>query len=377
MPGSLSALYGGRGLTLARGEGTYAYDSEGRRYIDFFNGHGAALFGHADPALTAALREAAEGVWSCGAGYESPAREELADILAGELGGGRVFFCNSGTEAIEAALKLAVLKRAGCGEIIAARRGFHGRSCGALGLTFNPKYRAPFTALTPAVRHCALEDIPAAVSENTAAVFVEPVQGEGGVYPVPEELGRAITRSCREHGAILAADEVQTGLGRCGAFYASTLHGLEPDMVCLAKGLAGGMAAGAVFWREALGDFTPHTHGSTYGGNELAVRVGLAAMKMIKERCLCRRARVLGDYMRGVIEEKAIPGVIAVRGAGLLIGVEISRPSQDVVRSLQERGLLCLAAGPRVVRFLPSFAATPEAVDEAAAIFENTMKEAA
>ena len=113
MPGSLSALYGGRGLTLARGEGTYAYDSEGRRYIDFFNGHGAALFGHADPALTAALREAAEGVWSCGAGYESPAREELADILAGELGGGRVFFCNSGTEAIEAALKLAVLKRAG------------------------------------------------------------------------------------------------------------------------------------------------------------------------------------------------------------------------------------------------------------------------
>lgn len=377
MPGSLSALYGGRGLTLTRGEGTFVYDSDGRRYIDFFNGHGAALFGHADPTLTAALREAAEGLWSCGAGYESPARVELADILAGEMGGGRVFFCNSGTEAVEAALKLAVVKNAGRCEIIAARRGFHGRSCGALGLTFNPKYRTPFASIVPTVRRCAAEEIPDAVSGNTAAVFIEPVQGEGGVYPMAEGLGQAITKSCREHGALLAADEVQTGLGRCGAFYASSLHGLEPDILCVAKGLAGGMAAGAVVWRETLGDFPPHTHGSTYGGNELAVRVGLAAMKMVKERCLCRRARVLGDYMRSAIADRHIPGVTEVRGAGLLTGVEISSPSQEAVRALQQQGLLCLAAGPRVVRFLPSFAATKESIDEAAAIFENVMREAA
>ena len=377
MSGSLSSLYGGRGITLARGEGTYVYDSNGRRYIDFFNGHGAALFGHAHPALTAALREAAEGVWSCGSGYESQVREELADRLGGEMenaGGALVFFCNSGTEAVEAALKLAVIKSGTRREIIAARRGFHGRSCGALGLTFNPKYRTPFASVIPAVRHCAPEEIPSAISADTAAVFIEPVQGEGGVYPIPEELGRAISQSCREHCALLVADEVQTGLGRCGSFYASGTRGLTPDIICTAKGLAGGMAAGAAIWRRELGDFPPHTHGSTYGGNELAARVALAAMKLIKNEDLCRRARVMGDYLRTVLAEKAAPGTAAIRGAGLLTGVETTLPSQDIVRALQDKGLLCLAAGPRVVRFLPSFAVTREAVCEAADIFEEVMK---
>ena len=259
MAGSLSGLYGGRGIALTHGEGAWVWGSDGRRYIDFFNGHGAALFGHANPVLTEALAEAARGVWSCGAGYESPAREELGAILGGELGDGRVFLCNSGTEAIEGALKLAAVLGGKRREIVACRRAFHGRSCGALGLTFNPKYRAPFTSLIPAAKHYAPEDIPAKISNATLAVFIEPVPGEGGVYPIPDEVGRAITESCHAHGVLLIADEVQSGLGRCGSFFASAERGLAPDIICLAKGLAGGMPAGAVVWRGELGDFPPHS----------------------------------------------------------------------------------------------------------------------
>ncbi|MDO5114807.1 MAG: aminotransferase class III-fold pyridoxal phosphate-dependent enzyme [Synergistaceae bacterium] len=375
MSGALSRLYGGRGLALTGGDGAFVTDAGGRRYIDFFNGHGAALFGHANPELTGALREAAAGLWSCGAGYESPVREELAAALGGRLGDGRVFLCNSGTEAIEAALKLAVSLRSGRSELIACRRGFHGRSCGALGLTFNPKYRAPFASLIPAVKHYAPEDIAAKISDDTAVVFIEPVQGEGGVYPISEEVGRAISDSCREHGALLAADEVQCGLGRCGSFFASPRHGLRPDIIALAKGLAGGLPAGAMIWRGELGDFPPHSHGSTYGGNELTARVSLAALKLIEEKKLCSHAEALGCFIRSEIERRAIPGIHGVRGDGLLIGAESELPSQDIVRSLQNNGLLALPAGPRVVRLLPSFAATEEIAAEGIDILERTMKE--
>lgn len=373
MAGTLSRLYGGRGIALTHGEGAYVWDSSGRRYIDFFNGHGAALFGHASPVLMEALREAAKGVWSCGAGYESPVRDELAAILGGELGDGRVFLCNSGSEAIEGALKLAAALGGKRREIIACRRGFHGRSCGALGLTFNPKYRAPFASLIPAAKHYAPEDIPVKISDETLAVFIEPVQGEGGVYPIPEEVGRAITESCRAHGVLLAADEVQSGLGRCGSFFASPARGLDPDIICLAKGLAGGMPAGAVVWRSELGDFPPHSHGSTYGGNELTARVSLAALKYIKENDLCAHAAKVGAFIREEILRKNIPLVGEVRGAGLLIGIETEVPSLDAVKALQDNGLLSLAAGPRVVRFLPSFAVTKETAREAIDIFEKTM----
>lgn len=375
MAGALSGLYGGRGLTPVRGEGIFLWDSEGRRYIDFFNGHGAALFGHSEPVLLEALKRGAEGIWSCGAGYDSPAREELASLLGERLGKGRVFLCNSGTEAVEAALKLAVALNGGRREILACRRGFHGRSCGALGLTFNPKYRSAFSSLIPAVRHCAPEELPQRISSDTAVVFIEPVQGEGGVLPIAPEIGAAVTESCHAAGALLVADEVQTGLGRCGSFFASGGSGLTPDIICLAKGLAGGMAAGAVVWREELGDFPPHSHGSTYGGNGLAAAVSVAALKLIEERKLCEKAERTGNRIRRLLAEKTLPGVKAIRGRGLLIGVETELPSLEIVKSLQEHGLLSLAAGPRTVRFLPSFAVTEEAAEQAVQIFEETMKE--
>ena len=375
MSRALSSLFGGRGISLVRGEGIYVWDEKDRRYIDFFNGHGAALFGHADPVLMDALCAASRGVWSPGAGYESDVREEAAGLLADEAGGGRVFFCNSGTEAIEAALKLACVLNAPRKEMIACRRAFHGRSCGALGLTFNPKYRSPFSAVIPDAVHCAPEDIPGRISDETMAVFIEPVQGEGGVYPIAPETGRAISEACRAHGVLLVADEVQSGLGRCGAFFASYAAGLSPDIICVAKGLAGGMPAGAVVWREELGDFPPHSHGSTYGGNELTMKVALAALKHIKEDDLCSHAAEMGEMLRAEIRGRNIEGVTAVRGMGLLIGIETKIPSQEIVKALQQNGLLALAAGPRVVRFLPSFAVTAEAVLAAAGIFEETMRD--
>ena len=375
MAGSLSSLYGGRGISLARGEGSFVWDTDGRRYIDFFNGHGAALFGHSEPALVEALTRGARGVWSCGAGCESPVREQTAKMLADEIGGGKVFLCNSGTEAVEGALKLAAALNPGRHKILACRRAFHGRSCGALGLTFNPKYRAPFSALIPNVTHCAPAALPQAINSDTMAVFIEPVQGEGGVCPLDEETGRLITEACRARGAFLIADEVQSGLGRCGAFFASSLHGLTPDIICVAKGLAGGMPAGAVVWREKLGDFPAHSHGSTYGGNELTAHVTAAALGLIKERGLCAHAADIGAFIKEEITKRNIPHITEVRAAGLLIGAETEIPSQPAVHALQMAGLLCLAAGPRVVRLLPSFSVTRETAFEAVNILENVFRE--
>jgi acetylornithine/LysW-gamma-L-lysine aminotransferase len=375
MSGALSSLFGGRGISLVSGNGGRVYDSEGREYIDFFNGHGANLFGHSNPELVSALKRAADGVWSSGAGFESPARKKLAEELGGILEDGRVFLCNSGTEAIEAALKLTVNLRPSRKKILACRRSFHGRTCGALSLTFNPKYKAPFKALLPDVGHYNPEELPGRIDEDTAVVFVEPVQGEGGVYPLPAEVGAAISQACRNNGALLAVDEIQSGMGRCGAMLASELTGLDPDVVCLAKGLAGGLPIGATVWKGSIGDFSPHTHGSTYGGNEIAATVAVAALELLREKNYIGHARELGEELRASLGKIKSTAVKEIRGLGLLNGVELDIPSVDVVKLLQSRGLLSLAAGPRVVRFLPSFAADFGDVASAVKIFGEVLEE--
>ncbi|GHV29314.1 aspartate aminotransferase family protein [Synergistales bacterium] len=375
MPDALSSLYGGRGISLVSGRGSRVTDSEGREYLDFFNGHGAALFGHADETLVGALVGAAGKIWSPGAGFDSPARMELADILSGFLEGGRVFISNSGAEAIEAALKLAVALRPKRSRILACRRAFHGRTCGALSLTFNPKYKTMFKILLPNVEHYNPGELAERIDDDTAAVFIEPAQGEGGVYPLDPEVGREISGACEKRGALLVADEIQTGLGRCGAMLASELVGLRPDVVCLAKGLAGGLPIGATIWKGALGDFPSHTHGSTYGGNDISASVGVAALKLIKEKNYTAHAVKIGGELRSALSalKEEAPVIKEVRGIGLLNGVEVEVPSLDLVKSLQKGGLLCLAAGPRVVRFLPSFAASSEDVSEAVSIFGNLL----
>lgn len=374
MSGSLSSLYGGRGLAFTHGIGSRVYGSDGSEYIDFFNGHGSVLFGHANPALVEALERGGKMLWNCGAGFESPVREELAEELGSLVGGGRVFLCNSGTEAIEAALKLAISLRPGRRRILACRRGFHGRTCGALSLTFNPKYRAPFAGFIANVEHYAPEELSGKIDGDTAAVFIEPIQGEGGVHQLAPGIGEAITEACEKNGALLVADEVQSGLGRCGKPLASQIAGLAPDITALAKGLAGGLPIGAVVWKKELGDFPPHSHGSTYGGNEVIAAVATAALRLLKSERLCERAETLGNLFRAELKKIDDSAIVDVRGVGLLNGVEVNIPAIDVVKAMQTNGVLSLAAGPRVVRFLPSFAATEEDMRETARIFKETLE---
>jgi acetylornithine/LysW-gamma-L-lysine aminotransferase len=368
-----SSLYGSRGLTLAAGRGGLVIDSSGREYVDFFTAHGSALFGHCHPRLQEALAGAASRPWTIGMGFDEAGRTDLLDQLGRLLPDGKTYLCNSGTEAIEAALKLVALARPQRRRILALRRAFHGRTAGALSLTFNPHYRRPFQALLFEVEHVSPQDLPDAVDETVAAVFVEPVQGEGGVYPLDPALGMEISSACQNAGAILVADEVQSGFGRCGALLASSLTGLAADIVCLAKGVAGGLPIGVTIWKGDLGDFPQGSHGSTYGGNPLVCRVAREALALIAEDGLCEKARTFGERFRCRLEAIASPTVKAVRGLGLLVGVQIEGRSAPAVRALQERGVLALPAGPTVVRFLPSFAAEADHFERAARAFEEVL----
>ena len=370
-----SACYGARGLTVARGAGDRLWDTEGREYVDFLAGHGAALFGHAHPELVAVLRDAAASPWTLGAGLSHPTRSRFLALLDGLLPEGCSFLSNSGAEAVEAALKLVLALRPGRKRLLALRRSFHGRTLGALGLTFNPKYRKPWQDQLCAVEHRTPEALLEAVGEDVAAVFVEPIQGEGGVYLLDPAFGAALSVRCRQTGTLLVADEIQCGWGRCGAVLASVEAGISPDVVCLAKGVAGGFPVGVTVWRGALGDFPPRGHGSTYGGNPLACALGVATWELLHRENLFRWARETGRMFREQLAALDAPGVTEVRGQGLLVGVEIDGDAEVVVRELQRRGVLALPAGPRVVRFLPPFGASPESFSRVAEVLGGALRE--
>lgn len=356
----MSTLYGNRGLTVVSGQGATVVDSEGKEYVDFLCGHGAAPFGHAHPALVEALNEASTRPWTIGMGLSAPSRDEILLRLGSLLPGGEAFLVNSGAEAIEAALKLVMILRPDRPRILAARRSFHGRTLGALSLTFNPRYRRPWQRYLVPVEFLPVEELPGAVDEKVAAVFIEPVQGEGGVLPLDPGIGRDLTSACRRHRALLVADEIQSGWGRCGAFLASPGAGLEPDMVTLAKGLAGGLPMGALVWRSELGDFPGMGHGSTYGGNPLTASVALRCWDLLVEGGLIERSVKVGNFFLERLREIDHPSVKEVRGKGLLLGVELDGRAGAVVKALQERGVLSLPAGPSVVRFLPPLVATED-----------------
>ena len=370
-----SACYGARGLTVARGAGDRLWDTEGREYVDFLAGHGAALFGHAHPELVAVLRDAAASPWTLGAGLSHPTRSRFLALLDGLLPEGCSFLSNSGAEAVEAALKLVLALRPGRKRLLALRRSFHGRTLGALGLTFNPKYRKPWQDQLCAVEHRTPEALLEAVGEDVAAVFVEPIQGEGGVYLLDPAFGAALSVRCRQTGTLLVADEIQCGWGRCGAELASVEAGISPDVVCLAKGVAGGFPVGVTVWRGVLGDFPPRGHGSTYGGNPLACALGVATWELLHRENLFRWARETGRMFREQLAALDAPGVTEVRGQGLLVGVEIDGDAEVVVRELQRRGVLALPAGPRVVRFLPPFGASPESFYRVAEVLGEALRE--
>lgn len=352
-----AGVYALRGLTIVRGEGARVWDAQGRAYIDCIAGHGAAILGHAHPAVVRALAEQAGRLVSCPGTFANDVRAALLARLAHVTGFPRFFLCNSGAEAVEAALKFARLVTGRPG-LVAATRGFHGRTTGALSLTWEPKYRRPFEPLLPEVTHVPFNDVEAAtkaISGRTAAVIVEPVQGEGGVRPADPEYVAALRSLCDEQGALLIFDEVQTGFGRTGRLFAFQHFGVVPDMVALAKGMAAGVPAGAVAIGPRVGALPAGSHGSTFGGNPLACAAALATLDVLEGENLPARAARLGAWALGRLRRALAdtPAVREVRGLGLMVGVELRRRVTPLLRALQEDGVLALPAGPTVVRLLP------------------------
>lgn len=353
-----SGAYYKRPLTLVRGEGVYVWDETGNRYLDATSGQGVALLGHAHPAVASAVAEQARTLITCPEIFYNNRRAELYEVLntiiPGELH--RYFLCNSGAEANEGALKIARLLTGRTG-IAAAKRGFHGRTLGSLGMTWNKDYREPFAGWTPAtVSHITYNDMAAAdetINDSTAAVFVESVQGEGGVYPADPEWIRHLRKLCDERGALLIMDEIQTGLGRTGRWFGFQHADIWPDAITLGKGIAGGIPMGAVAWRESLGRIEAGTHGSTFGGNPLACAAATAALTTLKEMNLPSHAAEVGMWLMDELRALHLNEVREVRGLGLIIGLELRGRVTPVLQGLTERGVLALPAGKNVLRLLP------------------------
>lgn len=365
-------------VAFVRGEGAYLWDADGKRYLDMMAGIAVASVGHANPRLAAAIAEQAGRLLVCPQNLANDTRTEflakLFEFVRPPLE--RAFLVNSGSEAVEAALKWARVAT-GRSRFVAARRGFSGRTLGALSLTWEPKYREPFAPLPYDTTFIDFNDAAAldrAVTDEVAAVLLEPIQGEGGVHPAtPEFLGvaRAVTR---ERGALLVLDEIQAGVGRTGTFLASEALVPDPDMVTLAKGLGGGVPIGALLMTDGVARAMPAGgHGTTFGGNPLAAAAGLAVLTELEERDLMRNAREVGAYLAERLAGLGPDRVRAVRGRGLMLGVELPGAAEPAVRGLRERGVLTINAGTNVIRFVPPLVVTREQVDEAVAALDATL----
>lgn len=356
---ALMANYGTPELTLTRGSGATVWDADGNAYLDMLGGIAVNALGHAHPEVVHAVREQVGELGHTSNLYINQPTVRLAERLlevAGVADNGKVMFVNSGAEANEAALKLSRLT--GRGKVVACEGGFHGRTMGALSMTGQPSKRDPFAPLLPGVEHVPYGDaeaLRAAVDSDTAAVFMEPVLGEAGVQPAPEGYLRAAREIATASGALLVLDEVQTGVARTGPWFAYQRAGITPDVITLAKGLGGGLPLGAVIGIGAAGDLLrPGQHGTTFGGNPVCCAAGLAVLDVIARDNLDEHVQVLGKEIATGIEELDHPGVVGVRGAGLLLGIELRESNAaQVTRSAQAAGYLINPVTPNTIRLAP------------------------
>ena len=362
-------LYPRRDVTLIRGQGATVWDDEGNKYIDCTAGIGVANVGHSNPDVAAAISEQANTLITCANIFYNDVRAKLAEKLVSlaPSKSTRVFLCNSGAESIEAAIKFARLS-SGRSEFICAMRGFHGRTMGALSATFKKEYREPFEPVVPGFRFAPfnnLEKLAATMSTETAAIILEPIQGEGGVRPGQPQYFAGAQELCRQHDALLIVDEIQTGFCRTGTMFACEQFGLEPDLLCVAKAVAGGVPMGAVLCSDRV-HVEAGQHGTTFGGNPLACRAALAAIAYMEKNELARQARDKGAKF---IAEFAAPWpecVREVRHVGLMIGIELKTRAQPYLVELIERGILALPAGPTVIRLLPPLVITDDQIETVA-----------
>jgi acetylornithine/N-succinyldiaminopimelate aminotransferase len=356
-------------VEIVRGEGPWVWDDAGTRYLDLLCGISVTNLGHCHPAVVAAVREQAGRLMHVSNLFYTEPAMRLAERLSRSSLGGKVFFCNSGAEANEAAIKLARRAKPG-GDIVSATGGFHGRTFGALSATAQESKQAPFAPLVPGFRAVAptAAAIEAAVDDGTAAVLIELIQGEGGVHETPPDALAAARAACDRHGAALIFDEVQTGMGRTGSLWGYTQTGVVPDAMTVAKALGGGLPIGALITGERLADtLRPGDHGSTFAGGPVVAAAALAALQVTDDAALLQHVRDLGERLRAGLER--LPGVVSVRGRGLMMGFDLEHGDAQalVLRALAEQHLVINATGPATIRLLPALTIDEEIVDDALA----------
>ena len=385
---SLAKNYGPTPFDAVRGEGVYLFDAAGKRYLDFSSGIAVNALGHSHPAWVKAVQEQAAALVHCSNLFGIPEQKRLADRLLERAGPGRVLFCNSGAESNEALIKLARLHgRASSGgkdgaryEVICASNAFHGRTFGGMAATPQEKIQGGFRPMLAGFKFGELnkiESFEAVIDDQTAAVFIESIQGEGGVFPAEPGFLKALRALCTERGVLLMLDEVQCGIGRSGHFFAFEKSGVQPDAIGMAKGLGGGFPIGAIWMSESCAElFKPGSHGTTFGGNPLACAAAHAVLDVIEQDDLLQHVRNASKAWH--LELKALigkfPNLIAeLRGEGFMVGLALKDQMNAVVTAAREKGLLIVPAGHQTIRLLPPLITTPEQLNESVEILEQVF----
>ncbi len=378
--------YGRYPIVPAKGQGCRLWDADGTAYLDFLAGVAVNNLGHCHPRVVAALQEQAAQLIHCSNFYHIPKQIELAELLCENSFGDRVFFCNSGAEANEAAIKLVrKFSRDSYGEdhfeIITALASFHGRTIGTISATGQDKVRAGFNPIVPGFKYVPFGDIAAlknAISPNTCAVMLEPVQGEGGINIPPAGYFQEVRKVCDERNLLLILDEVQSGCGRTGKLFAYEYEGMSPDIMTLAKALAGGPPIGAMVATDRIAEtFVPGSHGSTFGGNPLMCAAAVATIRTLLEEGVLENCCRMGEYLCSRLEalREKYPFIRGIRGRGLFIGMELDIPGGEIVNQAMEKGLLINCTAGKVLRFVPPLIVTREEIDEAIDILDLILKE--
>ncbi|WP_405154120.1 acetylornithine transaminase [Paenibacillus sp. FSL K6-0108] len=383
---SLFQTYARYPISLVKGKGSWLWDDQGNRYLDFMCGLAVTSLGHAPEKVGAKLKAQIDELWHVSNLFQIPGQEKAAALLTANTCADAVFFCNSGAEANEAAIKLArryhqKVKGTGRYEVITFAQSFHGRTLATLTATGQDKVKEGFLPLPAGFVTVPLHDtaaLEAAIGPNTAAIMLEMVQAEGGVHPVKPDFVHHVRKLCEEHGLLLIVDEVQTGMGRTGKLFAHEHYGIEPDIFTVAKGIGSGFPVGAMLGKGYLKDaFTAGSHATTFGGTPLASSVVIATIETMLEDQLPERAAEMGEYLMNSLRERLAGNsfVKEVRGMGLLVGIECAEAVGDIVLAGQKRGILFVSAGPNVIRLLPNLYVSKEEIDEAVSLVAALIEE--
>lgn len=371
-------------IAPVKGKGSYIWDADGKQYLDFIGGIAVCALGHCHDELQQVIRQQTAALWHVSNLYWIEPQVRLAEKLIDISGMDKAFFCNSGAEANEAAIKLARKyfyrhQEPGRNQIIVFNDSFHGRTLATLTATGQKKYQEGFAPLPAGFAYAdfnSLATVEKLISDETAAIMIEPVQGEGGVYPADPVFLNSLQRICDREGILLIFDEVQCGVGRSGKFMAYQSYGIRPDIVTMAKGLGGGFPIGAMLATDkAAGGFAPGDHASTFGGNPLATAVANRVVELVSAPAFLDNINKLGGYLRDSLASIKDERIITVRGKGLMLGVEFSTPIRGLVTICMENGLLLLGAGTNVMRFVPPLNINEKEVNQAVAIFKKSLQE--